>query len=387
MSTLRAALLIAGVDLRRRLRNRSLVTQAVAGPLVLATIVSLAFGGATGGIEASVGIVDADGSPASTAFVGALTEASEGDLEFEAVDSAAEARRQVDDGDLGAAVVVPEGFTASLAGDDPGAVDVVVTGDRRVSAEVARSLAATFTARVNAARLAGAVTTAGGGDQPSPGELAAVELPVTIDQSTAGDELSPAAFFGPSMGLLFLFLTVGLLARSLLEEKRLRLLDRVRAAPVRDTAVLAGKCLAAVVVGVVSLATIWLVTALALDADWGDPLGVALLVVATALAVAGIAGVVAAVARTDRSADTFATVVAFVLALVGGNFIPPGNLPEGLRQASLATPNGWALQGFAELSVGGGTVADVLPHAAVLLAWALVTGVAAAILLPRRLAA
>ena len=44
---LTAASLIAGITLRRRLRNRSFLVQAVLGPLLLATIISLAFG-ATG---------------------------------------------------------------------------------------------------------------------------------------------------------------------------------------------------------------------------------------------------------------------------------------------------------------------------------------------------
>jgi hypothetical protein len=53
----------------------------------------------------------------------------------------------------------------------------------------------------------------------------------------------------------------------------------------------------------------------------------------------------------------------------------------------LFTPNGWAFQGFAELSVGGGTAADVVLHVAVLLAWAAVCGAVAAVLLPRRIGA
>jgi ABC-2 type transport system permease protein len=187
------------------------------------------------------------------------------------------------------------------------------------------------------------------------------------------------------MGLLFLFLSVGLVARSLLDEKRRHVLDRMRVSPIRPSAILAGKCASTVVLGVLSLAVIWLVTALALGADWGDPVGVVLLIVTSALAVAGIAGVVAAVARTDQAAESFATMVAFVLALVGGNFIPLGDLPDALRRVSLLSPNGWALQGFAELSAGGGSAGDVVPHALVLLGFGVVTSAIAAVLLPRRL--
>jgi ABC-2 type transport system permease protein len=378
---------IATLDLRRRLRNRSFLVQAIVGPIALATIISLAFGTTATGFDATIGIVDADGSPATSGFARGLAQADADGLRFDPVPSPDEAREAVDDGDLDAAVIVPPGFTASLAGDRPVDVAVLSHADRPISAEVARSVAGTFTARVDAARLAASATVAGGGAPPSADDLAGIELPVDISQRGTGGDVSPAAYFGPSMGLLFLFLTTGVVARDLLGEKRLQVLDRVRAAPVRDATVLAGKAAAMVVIGVVSLSVIWAVTALALGADWGDPVGVALIIGAVALAVASLAGVVAAVARTEQTADILAAVLAFVFALIGGNFIGPGNLPEGLRRLSLLTPNGWALQGFAELSVGGGSVVDVLPHVVVLLGFALVTGAVAAMLLPRRLGA
>ncbi|MFP3902153.1 MAG: ABC transporter permease [Acidimicrobiia bacterium] len=384
---LAAARVIAAVDLRRRVRNRSFVIQAIVGPIVLATIISLAFG-STGGFDATIGVVDADGTPVTEGFARGMAEAGAGGLRFERVGTPAEARARVEDGDLDAAVVVPAGFAASLTGGgDPRAVEAVSHTDRPVAAEVARSVASGFTSRVDAARLGAAATLAAGEPLPPADALAAIELPVEVEQRGTGGDVSPAAYFGPSMGLLFLFLAVGTVARELLAERRTRLVDRVRAAPVRDATLLAGKAVSVVAIGVVSLSVIWAVTAVGLGAEWGDPVGVVVLVTAVALAVAAISGVVAAVARTEQSADILAAVVAFVFALVGGNFIGPGELPDVLRRLSLLTPNGWALQGFAELSVGGGSAADVVPHAAVLLGWALVAGIVAAVLLPRRLGA
>src|SRR5690606_19017335 len=191
----------------------------------------------------------------------------------------------------------------------------------------------------------------------------------------------------PAMGLLFLFLSVGAIARDLLAEQRIGLLDRVRAGPVRSSAILAGKGLSVLVIGATSLVVIWAATTLALRADWGGPVGVALLIAAAASAVAGIAGAIAALARTEQSADSLATMVAFLFALVGGAFIPPGDMPPALQSLSLLTPTGWALRGFAELSAANGGVADIAPHALVLLAWGVGAGVVAARLLPRRLGA
>lgn len=385
-SQLRAALLIAGTDLRRRLRNRSFLVQGIAGPIALASIISLAFGG-SGGFEATIGVVDADGSPVARDFVAGVAGADMGDLRFERVGSADAARSAVDGGDLDAAVVVPEGFAASLETGAPDDVVVLTAADRTISAEVARAVAAGLTDRANAARLGAAATVAAGGDLPGADELAAVELPVRVDATGTGGDVSPAAYFGPGMGLLFLFLSVGVVARDLLADRRTRLLDRIRAGPVRDGAIVAGKGVSVLVIGTTSLLVIWAVTALALGAHWGDPAGVTLLIVASAVAVAGIAGLVAALARTEQSAESITTVVAFVFAMIGGAFIPPGSLPESVQRLSLLTPTGWALRGFADLSAGGGDVADVMPHVLALLAFGLAPGVVAAWLLPRRLGA
>jgi ABC-2 type transport system permease protein len=383
----RAALLLAATDLRRRLRNRSFVIQAIVGPVVIAVIISLAFGSGASGFEATVGLVDADGSPAAQAFVTGITEADTGDLEFVAVDSVDGARTRVRDGDLGAAIVVPDGFAASLQTDAPANLRVLTSSDSAISAEVARAVATGFTDRANAGRLAAATALAGGGELPPADVLGAIELPVQIVTTGSGGDVSPAAYFGPAMGLLFLFLSVGAIARDLLTEHRIGLLDRVRAGPVGSSAILAGKGMSVLVIGATSLLVIWVATSLGLGADWGDPLGVVLLIAAAALAVAGIAGAIAALARTEQSADSLATMVAFLFALVGGAFIPPGDMPAALRSLSLLTPTGWALRGFAELSAANGGVSDVAPHVLVLLAWSLGAGLVAARLLPRRLGA
>jgi ABC-2 type transport system permease protein len=398
---------VARNDLRRRLRNRTFLVYAVAGPLLLATIITLAFGSGDE-FDATIGVVDDDGSPMAAGFVDALTgdgvaEGGGGDLDgegdggadegadgpgsldFERVSSVDEARRLVDDDDLGAAIVVPSGFTASLATDEPGDVEVLAGADDSLAVEIARAVAAELTLRADAERLAATTAQARGGAPPGPGAVAGAGLPVRIETTGSGGDVSPAAYFGPGMGLLFLFLSVGIVARELLWEKRTGLLDRLRSGPMTAGAFLAGRGLAVVVMSVSSLTVIWAVTAGALGADWGQPVGVVLLILTSALAVAGIGALVAAVARTEQQADNLATTVAFVFAMLGGAFIPPGDLPDTLARLGVLTPTGWALRGFADLSAGGGTVVDVLPSIVALLLWALVPGVVAARLLPRRL--
>ena len=59
------ALLIGRLDLRRRLRDRSILVQVFLAPIVLALIVGGAFGGGSGGLSATIAIADADATAAS----------------------------------------------------------------------------------------------------------------------------------------------------------------------------------------------------------------------------------------------------------------------------------------------------------------------------------
>lgn len=384
MRSLRAAGLIAANDLRRRLRNRSFVIQAFVGPIVLALVISAAFGGGFG-FDVTVGIVDLDRSELGTQLSAQLVDGGAEDVEFRAYATEAEARRAMDDGDIGAALVVPAGFQASLVEARPEALGILTQDGSAVSGAVARAVGSGVAARIDAARLAAAALVADGRPVPPLDELLEIELPVAIDQRDAGEQLSAIASVAPGMGMLFLFLTVAVVARSLLEERRQRVLDRILAAPVSISTILLGKAIGVVLVGCASLLTLWGATTLLLGASWGDPLAVVVLVVVASVAVAGIAGVVAGLARTEQAADLLATMTAFVFGILGGSMVPLSELPDGLVRISAFTPNGWAMRAFAELSAGGGTLVDIAPHLAVLAGWAAGGLVLGALLLPRRL--
>ena len=67
---MRAALLIAGKDLRQRLRDRSAIMVAFVVPLGLAFVFNATLGGiSTGGTAFTYAIVDADRSEVSAIFV------------------------------------------------------------------------------------------------------------------------------------------------------------------------------------------------------------------------------------------------------------------------------------------------------------------------------
>ncbi|MFA9564529.1 MAG: hypothetical protein ACERLM_07485, partial [Acidimicrobiales bacterium] len=115
MSALGAAFTVGGVELWRRIRDGSFPIQGIIGPVVIAVIVGLAFGGVGEAETVTIGIVDADASAESRQLIDGLVEVAEDQDGFtlERLDTREAATASIEENG-GAAIVVPAGFASNL---------------------------------------------------------------------------------------------------------------------------------------------------------------------------------------------------------------------------------------------------------------------------------
>jgi linearmycin/streptolysin S transport system permease protein len=118
-------------------------------------------------------------------------------------------------------------------------------------------------------------------------------------------------------------------------------------------------------------------------ARWGNPAGVAVLIVAAVLSAMGIMALIATFARTAEQAGNWQSVIAVVLGLVGGTFFPVAQAPGILSKITFVAPQAWFLRGLGDLR--GGSFSVVWVPVTALGAFAAVTG-AVALTRLRRLA-
>ncbi len=371
---MRAAFLIAGKDLRQRLRDRSALLVAIVVPLVLASIFGLIFHNVTGGhVTFSFGLVDQDHGPAAQAFESqALAPLQRsGLIRIRPEPTVAAGRRAAEHGNVAATFVLPAGFSAAVGQGRPAQLLVLGDIDTPIGAQVAESIAQSYASRIDAARIA---STALGRPARSPGRLAAAPAPVALtDVSTKSRQLGAGTFYAAGMAIFFLFFTVQFGISSLLEERRDGTLARMLAAPIRRSAVLAGKLLTSLVLGVLSMGVLVFTTHFLLGAQWGNPLGVAILITAGVVAATAVMALVATLARTPDQAAAWQSMVALVLGMLGGTFFRVSQAGGLLAKLSLATPQAWFLRGIENLTGGTGP-SVVLGPAAAILAFAAVTG-------------
>jgi ABC-2 type transport system permease protein len=383
------ALVIAAKDLRQRLRDRSAIVLGFVAPLAIAALMSFAFQ-STSGYHIDVAVADEDRGELATAFAEMLN--SDELAQFVTVRSvattAAQARAQVNAGEVAAAFVIPAGFTAAAHGAQAVPVTVLGQVDEPVAAQVGRSIAESFVAEFNAVRLSVATAVAGGVPAEELPKLAAAAaargLPEQVVTAAAGTRpLTSISYFGPAMGIFFALFAVGFTASSYFAELKGGTLDRITAAPVSRRVVLAGKSLATFGYGLASLTTVAVVTTLAFGAYWGPPLAAGALIVAMAVAMVGLTALVISVSRTERQAEAVSSMVTFGLVLLGGNFILISAAPPVLRTLALLTPNGWALRGFTDLATGAGGLAAVTVPVLAMLGFAVACAMLAALLTRR----
>lgn len=142
-------------------------------------------------------------------------------------------------------------------------------------------------------------------------------------------------------------------------------LSRMMVSPTRTGQILGGKVLGIFLTGFLQVGVLILASTLLLDVSWGDPLGVVLLIAATAAAATGWGIVLAAFATTAAQVIGLGVALMLLFGILGGSFT--GVPDSGLWNTfSKITPHAWAIDGI-EILAGGGSVIDVGTHIIVML--------------------
>lgn len=386
---MRKAFVIASKDILRSIRDRSAIVTAVVAPLALAFILSTVLGGDDGSsLNAKFAIVNEDGGQASAVLVDDILPSLEDEgVELVESDSIEEARSMAEEGDVDAAFVLPEGFTESVQSSEAAEITIFTNAESEIGRQVAQSVAESYAAELNAVRLSvGTVLVAAEGTA-SPAEMQELQadagerpMPARLVESSAGSrQFDSNTFFAAGMGVFFLFFTAQLGAVSLLQERKEGTLARLLAAPVSRGAVIGAKAVYSFVIGVVSMIVLIVASHFLMDASWGDPVAVAVVVFAAVFAAMGLQSLVATLATTDEQAAGYGAVVGVTLGLLGGTFFPIGQGPGLIAKLSYLSPHSWIMRALGELSGGAGTLADVLPAVGALVLFGTATGTVALI--------
>ena len=384
--------LIGIKDLRLVFRDRAALILMLVAPFLLTLgmgLVTGRFSGNTSGIsDIPVVIVNQDDGELSTALVDLFNSKDLADLVEPTLGESPEAARlQVEEDNAAAAIIIPAGFTRSIipqqedfaADNTPEVVEIELYANptRPTSAGIIKSILDEFMSRIEEGSI-GAQTSIlqmmmSGRIAPEQAQAMGEEmgqrlqdsandgaLSITLNTTTQGEEVEfdILAYLAPGMALMFLMYTVSYGGRSILAEKTQGTLPRLLVSPTNSAQILGGKVFGIFLTGVAQMLILIGGTSLLFQLQWGDTLGVLILVLVAVFGATGWGMLITALARTTAQVASVGSAVMLIFGILGGSFIQLDQMPASIQMMSRITPNAWALDGFTTLALGG-TLADL----------------------------
>ena len=384
--------------------DRGALAMSFVLPVLVFLVFAAIFSSASGDeLRLRVAVADELATPLSRRLVAALDAAPTLQVTMRPP-SAADAAAMVARGEVDAAVVVAgdgRGLEA-LAGEGPSSLRVVTHPARAVAGGiVAGAVQRAYFAALPDAALRGAValvdemvvpltddqrreaaallddmaaSVVPGAAPPGGGAFSSL-----VDTASAGGRpaLSVPAYYAAAVAALFVLIAGVAPAAGLHDVATSGVADRALASPAGLGVLVDGRALFLVVQGLGQAALIFAVSWLRAGAWPGLDAGTwALVAAALAVSAAGLSLGLASLCGTARQATAVGHIVVLVASAVGGSMVPRFLMPAWLQQLGWATPNAWAIDGFAAAVRGDDGRAAAMVAAGVLAAagvagWAL----------------
>jgi ABC-2 type transport system permease protein len=365
---------IAVANLRRMFRVRTNIFFVFVFPMALILILGATFGGS---FTPRLGVVAQGSGPLGAALVQQLERTPH--LQVVAVSDPGALITQVERGNLEAGMVIPPGYDPAIRAGRGVNLRYMARPDQSSQqlGETVRGAVAKQAALLGAARFAVAEHSVASFDVglAEAARISPAVPPVSVTETTAG-----TAVFAKTLGqfdegawtelLLFLFLTALTGAVALIETRRLGMSRRMLATPTAPGTVIAGETLGRVLIAAVQAAVIIFGSALLFGVHWGQPAGVAAVVIVFALAGAGAGTFLGTLFRNEQQAMGVSLLLGLGLGALGGCMVPLEIFSPTMRRIAHITPQAWGNDAFARLVGHGASLAGILPQLGVLAAYA-----------------
>ncbi len=382
---LKKLFLIAIKDLRLIFRDPSALVLMLLAPFVLtigmgALTGRFSGGGGSGISNISVEIVNQDEGILGAVLIDVFQSPELDELVSPVVrDDLDVAKSWVDSNQSAAVIYVPAGFSESIikmawdpTDDEVVPIEFYTNPTMPMSANILRSILDQFINQVEIGRVSSTVIVS----QLVQNDILPIEQAAELG-AQVGQEMAQAvdstssirvntnlaegeairfdilAYMAPGMAMMFLMFTVTYGARSLLVENRAGTLPRMLVAPTHPANVLAGKFTGILFSAVAQLVILIGGTSLLFRLQWGDTLGVTLLILAAAFGATGWGILFAAILKSPGQIAISGSAVMLLFGLLGGSFFDLSMLPDWIQVINKITPNAWANDGFYILSLGG----------------------------------
>ena len=198
---------------------------------------------------------------------------------------------------------------------------------------------------------------------------------VTEVKGSTKDQIDYNPRTNSSAGQLITWVFVPLIAISSLfaYERQKGTLRRLLTTPTRKSTYLLGTIVGQVLTALVQMLLLITFGVLVMKVKWdSQPLALAVMMVASALAAAALGATLGTFVKTESQANGLSIMTGMVMALLGGCWYPLEMFPQSVQNMVKILPTTWAMRGMLDIVLRGQGLASILPTAGVLIAFAVV---------------
>ncbi len=375
---------IARKDLLQLFRSRIVFLFLLIMPVVMTLLLGFAFGAfdKTGDPRLPVGLLDQDQSWVSARLIEQLEKSELIKLDKTGSLTPDELGVLVADGDLAAALVIPSGYGRSLSHGHPIRLELVAETDLPAGMSV-ESEVLTAVLRVDSAMRA-ALLLEQAASRPIPFEYSFDQVieawedpPIQVEQIKsqvlldAGASNQAFANINPGFMLQFAIASLLVSAQIFVDERKTRSLGRLLTTAVPRRSILLGHYLAVLLPIVLQFLILLSFGQLLLGVNYArEPLAVLIVALASAVCIAALGLLIGVFAKTEEQAVIFSLVPMFLLAILGGAWVPLEVVGGAFQVFGHVSPIAWALDGFKNISVRGLGIESILLPVAALVGYA-----------------
>ncbi|HKV56764.1 MAG TPA: ABC transporter permease [Ktedonobacteraceae bacterium] len=393
---------IARKDLLQTVKDRSSFFFLLVMPLVLITVIGLAFGSFFGNgssqIAITVAMSNQDNGPVGKAIVQALNiNTASLKVTVNQYSNANQVKDQVaNNGNVNAGVVIPANASNTLiAASSNGTLpknlvqvySLPSTSDTRptiiqnivtnvLTSEVAGSTAVGQVygvcnqpgnhcgqSSINTQSIASAV-----GQASATGGSAAVQT-LTAGKATSFNNFDQVV---PGYAIFFALFGINAVAGTILQEKEDGTFRRLLIAPIQRYALLGGKLLAQFILTLAQLTVLFAVGYFAFHLTIGSWPGVIALIIGASFATTGLGILLVSIVKTRRQLNPVVTLVVLITSAIGGAWWPLFVEPQWMQNIAKLGVTAWAMEGLNGVMILGKDFMQVAPDILGLLIYGLI---------------
>jgi len=310
-----------------------------------------------------------------------------------------EAIKLIEDEKAAAAIIIPENLSESIDYWEPKAGKVLGSSARYLESQLVKNVGFVGSDAISSGIAALSViydveTEKGYAFEEAQEEInrafeAFVDLvlnrkAVIKEEETDKRGTDPVIYYAMSLMSVFIMFSSIPCMKLLTDERRLGVLSRLNASPVRSFHTAASKLLLSFLVSAAQFIIILVFIRIAGGRDVVSATGSMIPVfLATSFAAAAFSIFVASISSTGSAADLIANLSILLMAIIGGSLYPLSSLPAVCRRLSVITINRWSSEGFLN-AIYGEDIRTILISSGMLLAMALFYLICASLVLRLR---